>query len=129
MGLTNTISQTSAGKGGLNLHAFTPHVSSIWDMSKDGKTVLRGSFAQYVDADAVRISRYALGDQVSRECRWNEETQRYDLGCEYRGGASKSTFGLPCGPQGVTPDGTRLSHEAALAEDVGVHRSASSARC
>jgi hypothetical protein len=114
IGLTNTISQTSAGKGGLNLHAFTPHASSIWDMTKDGKTVMRGSFAQYVDADAVRISRYALGDQVSRECRWNEETQRYDLACEYRGGASKSTFGLPCGPQGVTPDGRNCRTELNL---------------
>jgi hypothetical protein len=105
LALTNTVSQTSAGKGGLDLFAFTPHVSSIWDMTRDGKTVLRGSFAQYVDADAVRISRYALGDQVSRECRWSEETQSYSVGCEYRGGASKSTFGLPCGPQGITPDG------------------------
>ena len=77
MALTNTISETNAGKGGLNLSAFTPHLSSIWDMTRDGRTVMRGSFASYVDADAVRISRYALGDQVSRECRWNEETQSY----------------------------------------------------
>ena len=46
LGLTNTISETNAGKGGLNLHAFTPHVSSIWDVTQDGRTVLRGSFAQ-----------------------------------------------------------------------------------
>ena len=93
---------------------MTPHVSTVWDVTQDGRTVLRGSFANYVDADAVRISRYALGDQVSRECRWDDATSTFSRDCEYRGGASKATFGLPCGPQGYWPDGTPCQQELEL---------------
>jgi hypothetical protein len=102
--LTSAVSQTNAGNGQLTLNAVTPHLAGIWDATHDGRTVMRASFANYVDADAVRVSRYALGDQVSRECK--VDANGVSTGdCEFRGGASKSTFGLPCGPAGVGPDG------------------------
>jgi hypothetical protein len=103
--MTSAISETYAGNGQVNLSGFTPHLSTVWDATHDGRTVMRASFANYLDADAVRVSRYALGDQVSRECKWNDATKAFDIGCEYRGGAVNSTFGLPCGPQGFWPDG------------------------
>jgi hypothetical protein len=114
LALTSTMSDTNAAKGGINLHALTPHISTVWDLTQDGRTVVRGSFANYVDADAVRISRYALGDQVSRECRWDEATSTFTRDCEFRGGASKATFGLPCGPQGYWPDGTPCREDLKL---------------
>jgi hypothetical protein len=111
--LTTTRSETAGGKGALTFNALTPHVSAVWDVAQDGRTVVRGSFANYVDADAVRVSRYALGEQVARECKV-DEAGRYTKECEYRGGASKATFGLPCGPTGVNPDGTSCRQELRL---------------
>jgi hypothetical protein len=103
---TLAISDTNAGKGSLNLGALTPHLSVVWDATHDGRTALRASLANHVDGDAVRISKYALGDQVSRECKWNDATQKFDRECFFSGGANSVTFGRPCGPQGLNPDGT-----------------------
>jgi hypothetical protein len=86
--------------------AVTPHLSVVWDASHDGTTVLRASHNQYVDTDAVRIARHALDDGVSRECRFNQATGQYDLDCRFIGGGGGRTVGLPCGPQGIRPDGT-----------------------
>ena len=103
---TLAISETNAGKGSINLGALTPHVSVVWDATHDGRTALRASLANHVDADAVRVSKYALGDQVSKECKWNEATQKFDSNCFFSGGANSVTFGKPCGPQGINPDGS-----------------------
>jgi hypothetical protein len=111
---TAAMSETVAGNGQVSLTGLTPHLSTVWDATHDGRTVLRASFANYVDADAVRVSRYALGDQVARECKWDEASQSYNKECEYRGGAANSTFGLPCGPQGFWPDGRPCKQEIRL---------------
>jgi hypothetical protein len=34
----------------------TPHLSAAWDVTHDGRTVLRASHNQYVDTDAIRIA-------------------------------------------------------------------------
>ena len=110
--LTSTTSETGvADAGKLDLSAWTPHLSTIYDLTHDGRTVVRGSFASYVDADSVRISKLALGDQVSRDCKWDEATQSFSRECEYRGGRSKTTFGLPCGPSGLTATGERCNED------------------
>jgi hypothetical protein len=111
---TLAISDTNAGKGSINLGALTPHVSVVWDATHDGRTALRASIANHVDADAVRISKYALGDQVSKTCRWNEATQKFDQACTFAGGANSVTFGRPCSPQGLNPDGTSCQQELRL---------------
>jgi hypothetical protein len=111
---TLAISDTNAGKGSLNLGALTPHLSVVWDATHDGRTALRASLANHVDGDAVRISKYALGDQVSRECKWNDVTQKFDRDCFFSGGANSVTFGRPCGPQGINPDGTRCDQKLRL---------------
>ena len=112
--LTSTISETNAGNGQISLTAFTPHLSTVWDATHDGRTVMRASFANYVDADATRVSRYALGDQVSRQCKWDDSSRTYSKDCEYSGGAANSTFGLPCGPQGFSGDGRPCKQEIRL---------------
>ncbi len=99
---------TNLSSGGV-----TPHLSVAWDATHDGRTVVRGSFNQYLDTDAMRLARFELGDRVYRQCRWVEsnntgpyDPKGYTSGCTYGGGASTRTFGLPCGPNGVNLDGT-----------------------
>ncbi len=97
----NVIEQTSV----------TPHLAVAWDAFSDGTTVIRGSFNQYVDTDAVRIARHALAGGVSRECRYNPATQEFDVECRYSGGVGGRTMGLPCGPAGAHPDGSPCREE------------------
>jgi hypothetical protein len=111
---TMAISSTNAGKGSLNLGGLTPHFSAVWDATHDGRTALRASVANHVDGDAVRISKYALGDQVSKDCKWDEASQKYNRDCFYSGGANSVTFGRPCGPQGFNADGTRCDQPLRL---------------
>ena len=86
--------------------AVTPHFSTAWDATHDGRTVLRASFNQYVDPDVGRLARHSLGTRVSRECRWNASNGAYTDSCVYSGGLPGSSVGSPCGPDGVNPDGT-----------------------
>jgi hypothetical protein len=111
---TMAISHTNAGKGSLTLGGLTPHLSVVWDATHDGRTALRASMANHVDADAVRISKYALGDQVSKDCKWDEASGQYNKECFFTGGANSVTFGRPCGPQGVNPDGTSCVNKLRL---------------
>ncbi len=90
----------------IDARALTPHVSAAWDATRDGRTVLRASFNQYIDPDAVRLSMNLAGDRVYRECLWNPDAQAFDRNCTYGGGSSSRTIGLPCGPSGINPDGT-----------------------
>jgi hypothetical protein len=100
IGVTATGSENSTGEQVTGALAVTPHISVAWDPTHDGRTVLRASFNNYVDADVGRLARHSLGGRVSRECRWNEGNQDFTDNCSYSGGASGRTFGLPCGPQG-----------------------------
>ena len=107
-GVALTVNKAGTNRAGnvIDQAAFTPHLSVAWDATHDGRTVLRASHNQYVDTDAVRIARHALDDGVMRECRYNPATSQYDLECRYTGGRGGRTVGLPCGPQGVNPDGS-----------------------
>ncbi len=98
----------------LDNHAFTPHMQVAWDATHDGRTVIRGSFNQYVDTDVLRLARFGQGDRVYRDCFWNPATESYDIACSYGGGAMTRTFGLPCGPDGVNPDGTSCKEKLRL---------------
>src|SRR6185436_1440222 len=83
-----------------------PTFSEAWDASHDGRTVLRGSLNQYVDVDMVNIARHSLGSQASQNCKWDPNTSTFTSGCVFSGGRSANTFGSPCGPSGIAPDGT-----------------------
>jgi hypothetical protein len=106
-GLALTINRAGTSLVGtvIDQTALTPHLQAAYDITHDGRTVLRASYNHYVDTDAVRIARHALGDAVVRECRWNPATNSFDSDCRFSGGAGGRTFGLPCGPSGLADDG------------------------
>jgi hypothetical protein len=104
--LTSNRASTSLAGTVISQTVLTPHLAVAWDPLHDSRTVVRASFNQYVDTDAVRVARHALGDGVSRECRYNATTGEYDVDCRYSGGLPGRTIGLPCGPQGYRADGT-----------------------
>jgi hypothetical protein len=91
--------------------AFAPAVSAAWDPTHDGRTVLRGSYNQYVDLDVGALARHTVGSAAQLRCNWNEATQEFDRNCEYSGGASNATFGLPCGPTGFDVQGRSCREE------------------
>jgi hypothetical protein len=72
---------------------------------------VRSSFNTYVDVDFASIARHTLGSQTSQTCKWDANAQAFTSQCAFSGGLSKNTFGLPCGPTGLRPDGTSC-HEA-----------------
>jgi hypothetical protein len=127
-GVALTIQRAGTSLAGnvMNLAAFTPHVSVGWDVTHDGLTVVRASYNHYVDTYAVPIARQALGDGVSRECKWNTGTMAYDTDCKYAGGVGGRTIGLPCGPQGIDADGTpcrqKLTTPRTIEYTMGVER-------
>jgi carboxypeptidase family protein len=84
---------------------LTPSVGGAWDATHDGRTVLRASFAEYLDVDVTGIAGQTLGSQVSQRCQWNEATGAYDKSCTYSGGANSATIALPCGPSGIDLQG------------------------
>ena len=81
LALTTSSSSNSRGLSVTDGTALTPHISTAWDATHDGRTVLRGSFNQYVDPDVGRLARHSLGTRVSQECRWNATTQAYTDDC------------------------------------------------
>jgi hypothetical protein len=102
----------NAGSTVINASAFAPAVSVAWDATHDGMTVLRASYNNYVDINIFDLSRVTLGGQVAQRCKYNEGNGQVDADgepftkeCEYSGGASRTTIGLPCGPTGVDLEG------------------------
>jgi hypothetical protein len=89
----------------LNAMAFTPHLAVAWDATQDGRTVLRGSFNQYIDVDAAGVANFTVGDRVSQSCRWEDSAQAFTRECTYSGGLSGRTVGLPCGATGFDANG------------------------
>jgi hypothetical protein len=94
--------------------ALTPSISAAWDATHDGRTVLRGSFSEYLDVEVTTIAGHTLGGQVSQRCLWNEATGKYDRSCTYSGGASSTSIGLPCGPSGLDPTGQDCSQKLTI---------------
>jgi hypothetical protein len=83
----------SVGTFPYNTDTWAPGLSLVWDVTGEGKNVLRTSSSVYVDVDLTNISRFALGTQVNQRCAWNGTTQAYDTNCTYSGGAANSTVG------------------------------------
>jgi hypothetical protein len=114
LAFTSASANNSAGDQILAANALSPSLAVAWDATHDGRTVLRGSFNQYVDVDVSTISSHTLGTQVNQRCRWNDATAAYDRECTFSGGRSGATFGLPCGPTGVDESGNRCNQELGL---------------
>jgi hypothetical protein len=103
---TKTQAYNNVGETALDVMAFTPHLAAAWDATHDGRTVLRGSFNQYLDVDAQVIARHTVGGPVTQTCRWDTTTLAYSRDCVYEGGSTGATIGSPCGPDGVAEDGS-----------------------
>jgi hypothetical protein len=117
--LTPGLAFTSVDAGSLQgtvmrASGLSPSLAVAWDATHDGLTAIRASVNQYVDADVNAIANHTLGSQVQRRCKWNDMTQEYDKECEYSGGASNSTVGLPCGPGGFDELGKRCGRQLVL---------------
>jgi hypothetical protein len=95
----------SRGHQPVSHSTFAPAASVAWDITHDGRTVLRASYNQYVDLDVAVLARHTVGGMAQQRCDWNAATEAFDGNCEYSGGASLNTFGLPCGPTGVDERG------------------------
>jgi hypothetical protein len=106
-GISNVWATASNGRGDDlgNLLSWAPTLSAAWDATHDGRTVLRGSFNQYVDVDMVNIARHSLGSQAQLTCQWDATTMSFTKNCVYSGGLSANTFGSACGPSGIDAAG------------------------
>jgi hypothetical protein len=93
---------------------LVPNISAAWDATHNGRTVVRGSFAQYLDVDMLAPATQTMGTQVAKRCQWDDTTQGYTKGCTWSGGAAGSTAGLPCGPTGVDADGSNCRQKLKL---------------
>jgi hypothetical protein len=114
MAFTTANAGNSQDESVMRASALSPSLSAAWDATHDGRTAVRGSISQYVDADVNAIANHTLGTQVQQRCRWNDATQAFDKECEYSGGSSSATVGLPCGPTGLYPDGTPCNQKLVL---------------
>jgi hypothetical protein len=85
---------------------WIPGLAGAWDATQDGRTVVRASLSSYVDVDLLEAARHTVGTQPQRRCRWNAAEQAYTQECTFSGGLTTNTFGSPCGPTGIRPDGT-----------------------
>jgi hypothetical protein len=106
-GVAFTMAHASNSRGDdvFSDNAITPSLSAAWDATHDGRTVLRGSFSEYLDTDVSTIAGQTLGSQVSQRCQWNDTSQAYDKSCTFSGGATSATIALPCGPSGIDSEG------------------------
>jgi hypothetical protein len=65
--LTPGVAFTSASGGNvrgdqiLNANVLSPSLAAAWDAAHDGRTVLRGSLAEYLDADISAVAGQTLG--------------------------------------------------------------------
>ena len=104
----------SRGHRPISQSTLAPATAVAWDMTHDGRTVLRASYNQYVDLDVAVLARHTVGGMTQQRCDWNPSTEAFDGNCEYSGGASLNTFGLPCGPTGVDDRGQRCPEKLGI---------------
>jgi hypothetical protein len=102
----------SSGESVLDSQAFAFAGSVAWDATHDGRTVIRGSYNQYVDISVFDVAKHTQGDQVSQKCKWDTVTSTYSKECEFSGGgASTRTVGRPCGPSGIDEFGKKCTEQ------------------
>jgi hypothetical protein len=94
-------SSNNEGQTIIDALAATPHLAVAWDATHDGRTVVRGSFNNYLDVDGTNLARFAVESQVSRQCGWDAASQTFSVNCTYAGGVTGRTIGRPCGPTGL----------------------------
>jgi len=105
----NTSASDGAGNEVLAFNTATPHIQSAWDVTHDGRTVVRGGFNQYVDVGNLNVSNFAGASRTLKTCEYDQATKTYSRNCQFEGGRSRNTVGLPCGPTGIDADGKDCS--------------------
>ena len=95
MSLVQARGSNSTGTFPYSANTWAPALSLVWDITGDGKNILRSSGSVYVDVDLTNISRFAIGTQVTQRCAASGSPTMpvYDTNCQYAGGASSSTIG------------------------------------
>jgi hypothetical protein len=106
LALNRGVSQDDRQVTVTDITAVTPHLQVAWNATHDGKTVLRASYNQNVDTGFLALARFTGRRLTSRTCSWDENVGGYVGNCRTTGGDSSTTVGLPCGPDGLNPDGT-----------------------
>jgi hypothetical protein len=79
-----------AGNFPYSANTWAPALSMVWDVTGDGRTVLRGSGSIYVDVDLSQVDRHTLGAQVSRRCNFNPANEGFDQNCIWQGGTTNT---------------------------------------
>jgi hypothetical protein len=103
LALVGARARTSRGDQ-LRLAALAPGVTASWQVLRILPLFVRGSSVRRVDADLDFLSG-TLPSPLSRSCRWNPDTSDYDRECEFNGGATGQSLGLPCSPLGLDASG------------------------
>ncbi len=87
--------------------ALTPHLAVNWNVTHDGRTSLHGAINSKIDTGFLAIARFLSRRLFRKTCEWDPEVGDYVRNCFTTGGDSGTTVGLPCGPDGRNPDGSR----------------------
>ena len=104
----------SSGESVLDSQALAVAGSVAWDATHDGRTVVRGSYNQYVDISVFDIAKHTQGSQVSQKCKWDAVTSSYSAECVFSGGSASNTVGKPCGPSGIDEFGRKCNEKLAV---------------
>ncbi len=83
-----------------NFTTVTPHVNATWDPTRNGKTVVRAGYNQYVDVGFLRIPGFIGRQLASETCDWDPAARDYVANCTRRTAEGSNTVGHPQGPQG-----------------------------
>lgn len=125
LGLHRGISTDDRSRTVYDFWVVTPNIQVAWDATHDGRTKLAAGYAQLVDTGFLALARFAGRRLFSNTCFWDNDVQGYVGNCRVAGGDEAVTVGLPCGPDGLNPDGsscaTRLrpprTHEFVLSAE------------
>jgi hypothetical protein len=104
-------SENDQGSVVTDIMAATPHLSTVWDPTRDGRTSLRASVSGLVDTGFLALASFTSRQLYSRRCNWDDDAKAYVRNCRASGGESSQTAGLPCGPDGIAADGTSCRTE------------------
>jgi hypothetical protein len=64
----------------------SPRINLVWDITGDGKTVMRAGYNRYVDSGYLMISDFVGKSQETNTYEYNPATQQYDIFVRHTGG-------------------------------------------
>jgi carboxypeptidase family protein/TonB-dependent receptor-like protein len=88
-----------------NFVTGTPHLNGTWDPTKDGKTVIRAGYNQYVDVGFLSIPGFVNRNLFSKRCEYDPASStpgnpQFTNNCVTQGGTEGVTVGHPQGKNG-----------------------------